>query len=77
MEILRLKKIKVGTENARPREGGVLLPVPVHGLCRPQLGLPGLPHLHRLHARQEGAAVWPPGGPRHVHHHIHAGDRPV
>ena len=55
----------------------MLLTVPVHGLRRAELRVPGLPHLHRVHARQEGAGVRPAGAARHVHHHHHAGDRPV
>ena len=61
----------------RPGEGCVLLPVPVHGLRGAELRVPGLPHLHRVHAGQAGADVRPAGAPRHVHHHHHAGDRPV
>ena len=41
----------------RPGEGCVLLAVPVHGVRRAELGLPGLPHLHRLHAGQAGAGL--------------------
>ena len=58
----------------RPREGCVLLTVPVHGLRSAELRVPGLPHLHSLHASQEGAVVRAAGGPRHVHHHQHGGD---
>ena len=61
----------------RPREGCLLLPVPVHGLRSAELCVPGLPHLHCLHARQEGADVRAAGAARHVHHHHHEGDRPV
>ena len=55
----------------------MLLAVPVHGLRGAELGVPGVPHLHRLHAGQEGAHVGAAGAPRDVHHHHHAGDRPV
>ena len=58
----------------RPREGSMLLTVPVYGLCSAELRVSGLPHLHCLHASQEGADVRVAGGPRHVHHHLHAGD---
>ena len=58
----------------RPGEGCVLLAVPVHGVRGAELRVPGLPHLHRLHARQEGDHVRPARAPRHVHHHPHAGD---
>ena len=58
----------------RPGEGGVLLAVPVHGVRGAELRVPGLPHLHRLHARQEGDHVRPARASRHVHHHTHAGD---
>ena len=61
----------------RPGEGCVLLAVPVHGVRRAELGVPGLPHLHRLHAGQAGAGLGAAGAPRHVHHHHHAGDGPV
>ena len=43
----------------RPGEGCVLLAVPVHGLRGAELGVPGVPHLHRVHAGQEGAHVRP------------------
>ena len=52
----------------------MLFPVSVHGVRSAQLRQPGLPHLHRLHASQEGAVVRAAGGPRHVHHHQHGGD---
>ena len=58
----------------RPGEGCVLLAVPVHGVRGAELRVPGLPDLHRLHARQEGDHVRPARAPRHVHHHTHAGD---
>ena len=61
----------------RPGEGGVLLAVPVHGVRGAELRVPGLPHLHRLHARQEGADVRAAGATRHMHHHHHERDRPV
>ena len=65
------------TSHLRPGEGCVLLAVPVHGLRGAELGVPGVPHLHRVHAGQEGAHVRAAGAPRDVHHHHHAGDRPV
>ena len=54
-------------QDAEPREGGLLHPLPLHGRRRAQLLQPGLPHLHRLPARTEGVDVGPAGQAGHVH----------
>ena len=54
-------------QDAEPREGGLLHPLPLHGRRRAQLLQPRLPHLHRLPARTEGADVRSAGQTGHVH----------
>ena len=62
-------------QDAGAGEGGVLHTLPLHGSRRLELVQPGLPHLHRLPARPEGAHVRAAGPACDVHHRGESRDR--